>query len=108
MCSANQRSNPCVYDSNTLMPTQLATPAARANRCTCSNAQRTCILLRSLGFKALVIHGQMSQSKRQAALNNFKVCMLPLLLDLVACKLSRQQPSCYSHHVPRLHSPRCC
>ncbi|EKX36049.1 hypothetical protein GUITHDRAFT_165849 [Guillardia theta CCMP2712] len=41
--------------------------------CTCSNAQRICIILRSLGFKALVIHGQMSQNKRLAALNNFKV-----------------------------------
>ena len=40
--------------------------------CTCSNAQRACIMLRSLGFRALAIHGQMSQSKRLAALNNFK------------------------------------
>ena len=54
----------------------------RSRRCTYSNAQRACILLRSLGFKALVIHGQMSQSKRLAALNNFKVTLLPLLLAL--------------------------
>jgi len=48
--------------------------------CTCSNAQRICIILRSLGFKALVIHGQMSQNKRLAALNNFKAGTHNILL----------------------------
>lgn len=48
--------------------------------CTCSNAQRVCVMLRSLGFKATVIHGQMSQSKRLAALNSFKAGTHPMLI----------------------------
>jgi hypothetical protein len=40
--------------------------------CTCSNAQRIAIMLRTLGFGAIPIHGKMSQSKRVASLNKFK------------------------------------
>jgi len=38
-------------------------------------------MLRSLGFKAIVIHGQMSQSKRLSALNNFKVLFFSELVS---------------------------
>uniref|UniRef100_A0A2R5LCR3 RNA helicase n=1 Tax=Ornithodoros turicata TaxID=34597 RepID=A0A2R5LCR3_9ACAR len=39
---------------------------------TCSNTQRTALLLRNLGFTAVPLHGQMSQAKRLGALNKFK------------------------------------
>lgn len=39
---------------------------------TCSNTQRTALLLRNLGFTAIPLHGQMSQAKRLGALNKFK------------------------------------
>ena len=39
---------------------------------TCSNTTRTALLLRSLGVKAIPLNGQMSQTKRLGALNNFK------------------------------------
>ncbi|KAJ1476621.1 P-loop containing nucleoside triphosphate hydrolase protein, partial [Baffinella frigidus] len=59
---------------------ELAGNTAIVFTCTCANAQRACIMLRSLGFKALAIHGQMSQSKRLAALNNFKAGTHSILL----------------------------
>ena len=34
--------------------------------------RRVCLMLRNLGFQAVVIHGQMSQVKRMGALNKFK------------------------------------
>ncbi|KAL5473872.1 hypothetical protein EMCRGX_G028435, partial [Ephydatia muelleri] len=39
---------------------------------TCSNAQRTAILLRHLGFQAIPLHGKMPQAKRLGALNTFR------------------------------------
>ena len=39
---------------------------------TCAAAQRTAITLSNLGFPAVCLHGQMSQSKRLGALNKFK------------------------------------
>lgn len=39
---------------------------------TCNNTQRIALLLRNLGFTAIPLHGQMSQSKRLASLNKFK------------------------------------
>ncbi|XP_030380514.1 probable ATP-dependent RNA helicase DDX47 [Scaptodrosophila lebanonensis] len=39
---------------------------------TCNNAVKTALMLRSLGFAAIPLHGQMSQNKRLAALNKFK------------------------------------
>ena len=39
---------------------------------TCNNVKRICLLLRHLGFQAIPLHGQMSQSKRLGALNKYK------------------------------------
>ncbi|RKP28129.1 P-loop containing nucleoside triphosphate hydrolase protein [Syncephalis pseudoplumigaleata] len=39
---------------------------------TCNDAQRLSLLLRSLGFPAIPLHGQLSMDKRLAALNKFK------------------------------------
>jgi len=39
---------------------------------TCNNALRVTLLLRSLGFEAVCLHGQLSQVKRLGALNKFK------------------------------------
>ena len=39
---------------------------------TCSTAQRVTLMLRNLGFKAVCLHGQMSQEKRLGAFNKFK------------------------------------
>lgn len=39
---------------------------------TCSNTQRTALLLRNLGFTAIPLHGQMGQAKRLGALTKFK------------------------------------
>ena len=39
---------------------------------TCNNALRITLMLRSLGFQAVCLHGQLSQSKRLGALNKFK------------------------------------
>ena len=39
---------------------------------TCASAQRMAFMLRNLGFKAVCLHGQMSQTKRLGALNKFK------------------------------------
>jgi len=39
---------------------------------TCNNALRCTLLLRNLGFEAVCLHGQLSQSKRLGALNKFK------------------------------------
>ena len=39
---------------------------------TCNNALRTTLLLRNLGFRAVCLHGQLSQPKRLGALNKFK------------------------------------
>lgn len=40
---------------------------------TCDTTRRLALMLRNLGFGAVPIHGQMSQSKRLAAMNKFKV-----------------------------------
>ena len=48
--------------------------------CTCSNAQRIAIMLRTLGFGAIPIHGKMSQSKRVASLNKFKAGQRSILV----------------------------
>ncbi len=39
---------------------------------TLTTTSRICLMLRNLGFQAVVIHGQMSQVKRMGALNKFK------------------------------------
>ena len=39
---------------------------------TCANAQKISLMLNNLGFKAVSLHGQMSQPKRLHALNKFK------------------------------------
>ena len=39
---------------------------------TCNDTQRLAFLLWSLGFKAVPIHGQLSQSSRLGALNKFR------------------------------------
>ncbi|CAH1795717.1 unnamed protein product [Owenia fusiformis] len=39
---------------------------------TCANTQRVALMLRNLGFTAIPLHGQMSQSKRLGSLNKFK------------------------------------
>lgn len=39
---------------------------------TCNDTQRLAFLLRSLGFRATCIHGQLSQSSRLGALNKFR------------------------------------
>lgn len=39
---------------------------------TCNNAERTVLLLRTLGLLAIPLHGQMSQHKRIAALTKFQ------------------------------------
>ncbi len=39
---------------------------------TCNNALRVTLLLRNLGFRAVCLHGQLSQPKRLGALNKFK------------------------------------
>ena len=39
---------------------------------TCNNALRVTLLLRNLGFKAVCLHGKLSQPKRLGALNKFK------------------------------------
>uniref|UniRef100_UPI00398F1592 probable ATP-dependent RNA helicase DDX47 n=1 Tax=Pristiophorus japonicus TaxID=55135 RepID=UPI00398F1592 len=47
---------------------------------TCNNTQRTALLLRSLGFTAIPLHGQMNQHKRLGALNKFKAKSRSILL----------------------------
>ncbi|CAG8489522.1 10873_t:CDS:2 [Paraglomus brasilianum] len=47
---------------------------------TCSETQRLALLLRNLGFPAIPLHGQMSQSKRLGALNKFKAGNRNLLI----------------------------
>ncbi len=39
---------------------------------TCATSQKLALMLRNLGFPAVCLHGQMSQSKRLGALNKFK------------------------------------
>ncbi|KAL3926388.1 MAG: hypothetical protein SGPRY_003319, partial [Prymnesium sp.] len=39
---------------------------------TCAATQRVALMLRSLGFPAIPLHGQLSQAKRLASLNKFK------------------------------------
>ncbi|XP_049788991.1 probable ATP-dependent RNA helicase DDX47 [Schistocerca nitens] len=48
---------------------------------TCNNTVRTALLLRSLGFTAVPLHGQMSQNKRLAALNKFKAKNRSILIS---------------------------
>ena len=69
--------------------------------CTCSNAQRIAIMLRTLGFGAIPSHGKMSQSKRVASLNKFKAGQRSILvatdvasrgLDIPRCALPAAAP----------------
>ena len=53
--------------------TDLASTSAIVFARTCDAVRRTALLLRNLGFGAVPIHGQMSQSKRLAAMAKFKV-----------------------------------
>ncbi|OXU25631.1 hypothetical protein TSAR_016007 [Trichomalopsis sarcophagae] len=48
---------------------------------TCNNTMRTALLLRSLGFMAVPLHGQMSQNKRIAALTKFKAKNRSILIS---------------------------
>ncbi|XP_075039009.1 putative ATP-dependent RNA helicase DDX47 [Mixophyes fleayi] len=47
---------------------------------TCNNTHRVALLLRSLGFTAIPLHGQMSQNKRLGSLNKFKAKSRSILL----------------------------
>ena len=47
---------------------------------TCSNALRTTLLLRNLGFNAVCLHGKLSQPKRLGALNKFKAGVRNILV----------------------------
>ena len=47
---------------------------------TCNNTQRIALLLRNLGFNAIPLHGQMSQTKRLGALNKFRSKARSILL----------------------------
>ncbi|EEC15254.1 DEAD box ATP-dependent RNA helicase, putative [Ixodes scapularis] len=57
---------------------------------TCSNTQRTALLLRNLGFTAIPLHGQMGQAKRLGALNKFKSKNRSILIATDVA--SRRQP----------------
>ncbi|XP_015115093.1 probable ATP-dependent RNA helicase DDX47 [Diachasma alloeum] len=48
---------------------------------TCNNTVRTALLLRSLGFMAVPLHGQMTQNKRLAALTKFKAKNRSILIS---------------------------
>nr|API61864.1 ATP-dependent RNA helicase [Locusta migratoria]QOS47372.1 DEAD-box DDX47 [Locusta migratoria] len=48
---------------------------------TCNNTVRTALMLRSLGFTAVPLHGQMSQNKRLGALNKFKAKNRSILIS---------------------------
>lgn len=48
---------------------------------TCSNTVRTALMLRSLGFTAVPLHGQMSQNKRLGALTKFKAKNRSILIS---------------------------
>ena len=47
---------------------------------TCANCQRFSLVLRSLGFSALPLHGQMDQSQRNAALSKFRSSSAQILV----------------------------
>ena len=47
---------------------------------TCNNALRVTLLLRNLGFRAVCLHGQLSQPKRLGALNKFKAGVRNILV----------------------------
>merc|ERR1712121_141557 len=47
---------------------------------TCNNVKRVCLLIRHLGFHAIPLHGQMSQSKRLGSLNKFKAKSRTILI----------------------------
>ncbi|KAG5439115.1 hypothetical protein PCANB_001414 [Pneumocystis canis] len=82
---------------------------------TCNDAQRLTILLRHLGFSAICLHGQMSQSSRLGALNKFKSGSFNILLatdvasrgldiPLVDCVINYDIPTdskTYIHRVGR-------
>jgi ATP-dependent RNA helicase DDX47/RRP3 len=77
--------------------------------CTCSNAQRIAILLRTLGFGAIPIHGKMSQSKRVASLNKFKAGQRSILVATDVASRGLDIPRCRAH-TPCSRppfSPRC-
>ncbi|KAF3816318.1 hypothetical protein GH733_014491 [Mirounga leonina] len=68
---------------------------------TCNNTQRTALLLRNLGFTAIPLHGQMSQSKRLGSLNKFKAKARSILLatDVASrdiCIVSQPKPCQFS------------
>ena len=46
----------------------------------CAYAQRVTLMLRNLGFGAICLHGQMSQSKRLGSLNKFKASQRDILV----------------------------
>ena len=72
---------------------ELAGHSAIIFAATCATAQRLALMLRSLGFPAIPLHGQLSQAKRLASLNRFKVCMLLwLLVRLLHTLLERIRP----------------
>ena len=51
---------------------ELAGHSAIIFAATCATAQRLAMMLRTLGFPAIPLHGQLSQAKRLASLNKFK------------------------------------
>ena len=56
-----------------LLPAELAGSSMMMFTRTCDATRKLALMLRNLGFGAIPIHGQMSQPKRLAALNKFKV-----------------------------------
>lgn len=56
-----------------LPPAELAGSTSIIFTRTCDSTRKLALMLRNLGFGAVPIHGQMSQPKRLAALNKFKV-----------------------------------
>ena len=76
--------------------------------CTCSNAQRIAIMLRTLGFGAIPIHGKMSQSKRVASLNKFKAGQRSILVatDVASRGLDIPRQALCPRHLARVTLPR--
>lgn len=64
----------------TYVANELAGHSAIVFAATCATAQRLAVMLRSLGFPAIPLHGQLSQAKRLAALNKFKAGERSLLI----------------------------
>ncbi|KAK2077242.1 hypothetical protein QBZ16_004876 [Prototheca wickerhamii] len=85
--------------------TDLASTSAIVFARTCDAVRRTALLLRNLGFGAVPIHGQMSQSKRLAAMAKFKTGERTILVATDVASRGLDIPSVdlvdYVHRVGR-------